>query len=186
MVENDNEEEKNEGFYNQQVWLDNLPSIADIAYEKIQYSLMYVNLIVTGIVYLFVLLGVSMLAYFIEDIQVFYLYIIVVITFVFILIFFVEIKAFRFRGFALRTYDIIYKEGWLWRSTMVIPFNRIQHLEIHQGPIDRMFDLSSLTIFTAGGSSSDLEINGLLPDQAAAIKTFIMSKNQNQHSDESE
>ena len=70
----------------------------------------------------------------------------------------------------------MYKQGYLWRSNTVIPFNRIQHAEVTQGPIERMFELSVLRVFTAGGSASDIAIPGIRPDEAHRIKEFILSK----------
>lgn len=81
--------------------------------------------------------------------------------------------SFPFRGYAIRTHDITYRKGWLFRSRTTIPFNRIQHSEISQGPLDRRYHLSSLKIFTAGGSTSDLTIPGLLPEEAQRLHEFI-------------
>jgi len=79
-------------------------------------------------------------------------------------------------GYALREKDIVFKEGYLWRSVTVVPFNRIQHAEVEQGPFDRLFDLSKIKIYTAGGSSSDLQIPGLRPTESESIKFFILNK----------
>ena len=83
---------------------------------------------------------------------------------------------FRHKQYALREKDIIYKRGWLWRSITVAPFNRVQHVRIDQGPIERQFNLSRLKIFTAGGSSSDLTIPGLNPNLAESLKEYIVEQ----------
>jgi membrane protein YdbS with pleckstrin-like domain len=57
-----------------------------------------------------------------------------------------------------------------------VPFNRIQHSEINQGPLDRAYNLASLNIYTAGGSSSDLTIPGLPYDQAVKLREFVAKK----------
>lgn len=80
------------------------------------------------------------------------------------------------KSYALRERDVIYKSGVLWKRKITIPFNRIQHSNIRQGPIDQLFDLASLNIFTAGGSSSDLTIPGLSPQTAQSLKDFILQK----------
>jgi len=54
-----------------------------------------------------------------------------------------------------------------------IPFNRIQHTEVNQGPLGRMFDLARVQIFTAGGSSSDISIPGLKVEEAHQLKDHI-------------
>jgi membrane protein YdbS with pleckstrin-like domain len=80
------------------------------------------------------------------------------------------------KAYALRQRDILYKTGLLWRKTIVLPFNRIQHSEVNHGPIDRMYGLASLKLFTAGGSTSDLSIPGLNDEEAHRLKEFITRK----------
>ncbi|MBK8701608.1 MAG: PH domain-containing protein [Saprospiraceae bacterium] len=171
---------------NEQILLSDLPKLDHIVYEPIQKPLLYVNLLVTSMVFLMAMLGLVILNFMVEELRRFMWLMLAGNIFLFGLIAWFEIKSFNYRGFAIRNHDILYKYGWLWRSLIVVPFNRIQHLEINQGPIDRMFDLASLQLFTAGGSSSDLEITGLSPTQAADIKAFIMQKNSSIETDESE
>jgi len=63
-----------------------------------------------------------------------------------------------------------------FRSTTVIPFNRIQHAEVKQGPIERRFNLQRLEVYSAGGEGSDLYIPGLLGNRADQLKDFIIKK----------
>ena len=70
---------------------------------------------------------------------------------------------FRKKLYALRKHDILYQTGLIWHKTIAIPFNRIQHCSVHQGPVARYFGLAQLHVFTAGGSGSDLTISG--PDR---------------------
>ena len=80
------------------------------------------------------------------------------------------------KGYAVREKDISYKQGLFWKSKTLIPFNRIQHSEVKQGPFERMFSLASLRVFTAGGSASDLSIKGLKLEEANHLKQFIIKK----------
>lgn len=95
---------------------------------------------------------------------------------IFSLFFLEEIKGFSIRGYVIRERDVTYRAGFLFRSVTTIPFNRIQHSEITQGPIARRFKLSHLKIYTAGGSGSDLKIPGLDPEEAARLRDFINEK----------
>ena len=83
---------------------------------------------------------------------------------------------FKHKAYALREHDILYKSGLIFRKTIALPFNRVQHSEINQGPIERNFNLSSLEVYTAGGNNSDLVIPGLLNEDAQNIKSFIIEK----------
>lgn len=85
-------------------------------------------------------------------------------------------KGYRRRSYALRDKDLTYKKGWIFYSTTTIPFNRIQHTEVSQGPLERRFELCSLKIYTAGGSTSDLSIPGLEEDEAQQLRDFIAKK----------
>lgn len=92
--------------------------------------------------------------------------------------------SFRYMGYALREKDITYKSGWLWKSMVTVPFNRVQHCDVRQGLIERQFDLAKLTIYTAGGQSTDLMIPGLSPSTAEHLKAYILQSTE--HSIENE
>ena len=94
-------------------------------------------------------------------------------------------KAYAARKYALRERDITFQKGWIWWSETVVPFNRIQHCEIEQGPIEKMYGLSTLEVYTAGKNSSDLSIGGLERPVAEKLKDFILGRIQ-QESDEEE
>src|SRR5690606_7570665 len=83
---------------------------------------------------------------------------------------------YRRRSYALREKDLTYKKGWLFSATTTVPFNRIQHTEVSQGPLERRFELCTLNIYTAGGSTSDLSIPGLNEDEAQQLRDFISKK----------
>lgn len=85
---------------------------------------------------------------------------------------------YHYMGYAIREKDITYKSGWLWKSMITVPFNRVQHCDLRQGILDRRFGLSKLTIYTAGGQSTDLMIPGLLPETAEKLKTFILGSTE--------
>jgi membrane protein YdbS with pleckstrin-like domain len=84
--------------------------------------------------------------------------------------------SFNKKGFAFRAHDAIYKEGLISETTTIIPFNRVQHVALHQGFISRKLGLASVELFTAGGSSSDLKIPGLLLSDAQIIKNLVSQK----------
>jgi membrane protein YdbS with pleckstrin-like domain len=84
-----------------------------------------------------------------------------------------EIKGFPIRGYAIRQHDITYQKGWLFFSKTTVPFNRIQHGEIVQGPIAQLYDLSELRLYTAGGSVSDLPIGGLPYEEAQRLREAV-------------
>ncbi len=100
----------------------------------------------------------------------------IAIVVLFLATLFVSYKEYFVRGYVLREQDITYRRGWLFHHQITVPFNRIQHTEVNHGPIDRLFQLKELEIYTAGGSTSDLNISGLDPEDAERLKEFIAAK----------
>ena len=45
-------------------------------------------------------------------------------------------------------------EGYVFVSHNIVPIERIQNIELQQGPIDRMFGVSKMTITTGGGEET--------------------------------
>jgi membrane protein YdbS with pleckstrin-like domain len=127
---------------------------------------------------LIILLGCAVLFFFTPSVRVFPLNIGIIVLVIALtgMITWMGFNAWKNKGFALRQHDILFKTGIFFKSTLIVAFNRVQHAEIQQGPIDRWFGLSSVTLYTAGGSASDLTIPGLSPEDAAAIKNHIMKK----------
>ncbi|MDG1195895.1 MULTISPECIES: PH domain-containing protein [unclassified Polaribacter] len=80
------------------------------------------------------------------------------------------------KKYALRERDISYKSGLLIKKITTVPFSRIQHVEIDEKPISRLFGLASLSVYTAGDSSDDLVVKGLKKEVAIQLKEFIITK----------
>lgn len=68
---------------------------------------------------------------------------------------------YRYFRYDVREYDICIQEGVLFRRITTIPLHRIQHVDTHQGPIERMLGVSSLLLYTASGVYADGIIYGL-------------------------
>ncbi len=82
------------------------------------------------------------------------------------------------KGFAFRQHDVLFRYGVVATKTIIIPYNRIQHVSLHEGLLSRYFGLAKIEIFTAGGSSSDIEIPGIIKEEAESIKQLLMGKIQ--------
>ena len=71
---------------------------------------------------------------------------------------------------------MIFKSGVISETTTIVTNNRVQHVALHQGMLSRYFGLASIELFTAGGSASDLKINGLLLEDAKKVKESVSLK----------
>lgn len=88
----------------------------------------------------------------------------------------VTILGFPKKGYLVREKDVSYQRGLITYKVTSVPLNRIQHVEVSQGVLEKMFGLSSVKIFTAGGTSSDLSIPGLTVDEAKKVKAYLSGK----------
>ncbi len=93
-------------------------------------------------------------------------------------------KAYAARKYAIRERDITFRKGWIWWSETAVPFNRIQHCEIEQGPIEKIYGLATLEVYTAGKNSSDVSISGLEREVAERLKDFILGRIQKESDEE--
>lgn len=90
--------------------------------------------------------------------------------------FFLMEKSFENKAYAIRDKDVIYRSGWVIRSTHTCPFNRIQHSTVTMGPLERKFGLARLVLYTAGSNDADLSIPGLTQATAQQLKEWITKK----------
>jgi len=95
---------------------------------------------------------------------------------VLIVLFVWPVIAFPKRGYVVRDKDILFRKGVVWRAVTAVPFNRIQHVETSNTPLDRRYGLATLQLFTAGGSSGDLKIDGLATSVAEQLRIYILRK----------
>lgn len=164
-------------FQNEVIPPEGLPQVKKIIYQKVERSYLNASIIGTIIFGLILLLGWIGFYFAAEDAPVFIKTLIPILFVVFFCLALISsIQGFKYMGYAIRQQDIVFKKGWLWKSNTMIPFNRVQHCEVNQNPIERLFGLASLKVFTAGGASSDLSIAGLTPAKAEQLKLFITTQ----------
>ncbi|MEM9532784.1 MAG: PH domain-containing protein [Pseudomonadota bacterium] len=84
----------------------------------------------------------------------------------------------RVKKMALREHDIIFRSGLWFRRLVLLPLNRVQHIELSSGPLQRRFDLASLKFYTAGGAAVDLKIDGLSTEHARRLRDHIMERTE--------
>ena len=165
----------NNKFRNEKILKENLPKFEEIETSKLNKKYYSVTVISSLIVFsiLSTILG---LAFNFLDFDWFQNYtniIIVLYSLIWVLLFFYDWISFNNKSYAFRDHDVIYKYGVLWQTTVLIPFNRIQHIALHQDFISRRLGLASLQFYTAGGSTSDINIHGLTSDDAKGFKDFV-------------
>lgn len=163
-------------FTNDVLRLEDLPRYEEVKTTPVQPRYWKVILLLFG--FNFILFGavVASCSFLVTEIKPFAWLIVAAYVLLMGLLLFFQKKAFRRKSYALRERDVIYRSGILARHTIIIPFNRIQHVGINEGFAARMFNLAQLEIFTAGGSSSDVKIRGLSKTDAEKMREIIMQK----------
>lgn len=63
--------------------------------------------------------------------------------------------------------------GWMFQSDTVVPLVRVQHIDVTQGPIEKLFGVATLVVHTAGTHNSIVTLPGLAPQRAAEIRDVI-------------
>ncbi|ELZ16713.1 membrane-flanked domain-containing protein [Haloterrigena salina JCM 13891] len=70
--------------------------------------------------------------------------------------------------------DALYLErGVVTFVETAVPFVRVQHVDTQFGPVERVFGLSSVVVYTAGSRNADVRIPGLTPERAERIQDTL-------------
>lgn len=64
-------------------------------------------------------------------------------------------------------------KGWLFHTDTMVPFVRVQHIDVTRSPLDKMFGTATLVVHTAGTYNSIVTLPGLPPERAEEIRDII-------------
>lgn len=78
-------------------------------------------------------------------------------------------------GYAERDDDLVVGSGIWFRRLVVVPYGRLQFVDVMAGPIDRAFGLTSVQLHTAA-ATTDAAIPGLAPEVAAQLRDRLAAK----------
>jgi uncharacterized protein len=82
-------------------------------------------------------------------------------------------RKYRHWGYHMGSDRLRIVRGYMFYRDTVVPFGRIQHIDVAQGPIDRRYGLATLTVHTAGNHNSTVALPGLLHADAIAMRETI-------------
>lgn len=66
------------------------------------------------------------------------------------------------------------RRGLIWKSEVLVPRTRVQHLDLERGPIERRFGLATLVVHTAGTRLHALRQHGFLDADAVALRDALL------------
>jgi uncharacterized protein len=71
--------------------------------------------------------------------------------------------------YAERADDLLIGHGVLFRTLVVVPYGRMQFVDVQAGPLERWFGIATVQLHTAA-ASTDARIPGLAPREAARLR----------------
>ena len=80
-------------------------------------------------------------------------------------------------GYAEREDDLLVRRGIMWREIVVVPYGRLQYVDVQAGPVDRIFGIARVQLHTAS-ASTDAVIPGLPPAEAARVRDRLAARGQ--------
>ena len=96
-----------------------------------------------------------------------------VVVFAIVMILLLPHRKYRRWGYDMGDEQLRVLRGFLWRTDTIVPFNRIQHIDVAQGPLQRAYGLSTLIVHTAGTHNSIVTLPGLATADAEAMRETI-------------
>lgn len=82
-------------------------------------------------------------------------------------------------GYTERPDDLLIRKGILFREITVIPYGRMQFVDVKSGPMERLFNLASIQLHTAS-TTTQAKIPGLLPEEAARLRDRLATRGEAQ------
>ena len=86
------------------------------------------------------------------------------------------LRRYAARGYVMGDDRLRVVRGVLFRSDTVVPFGRVQHIDVDQGPLERAFGLATLTLHTAGNHNASVSLPGLADADARAMRETIRAR----------
>ena len=87
----------------------------------------------------------------------------------------VPLRRYHARGYALAGERLRVVRGVIFRKDTVVPFGRVQHIDVNQGPLERYYGIATLTLHTAGTHNASVDLPGLDEKLAREMREEIRS-----------
>jgi len=82
-------------------------------------------------------------------------------------------------GYAERDEDLYVRSGVMLRRMVVVPYGRMQYVDVHAGPLDQLFGIANVHLHTASPGTSAV-IPGLPTEEAARLRDRLTSLGESQ------
>lgn len=93
-----------------------------------------------------------------------------------LLVFVLPVRRYRAWGYQVTEDELHVQNGILLRTLTVVPFGRVQHIDVSQGPLERRYGVGALTLHTAGTRAKAVVLPGLEMIDAERMRDAIRTK----------
>ena len=80
-------------------------------------------------------------------------------------------------GYAERADDLLVTSGILYRRLVIVPYGRMQLVDLQAGPIHRALGIMTVQLHTAA-ATTDARIPGLPPEVAADLRDRLAARGE--------
>jgi membrane protein YdbS with pleckstrin-like domain len=84
-------------------------------------------------------------------------------------------RAYEAWGYRIDGRALEMRRGRLFRVTRLLPLSRLQHVDLHRGPLERANGLASLVFHTAGTSEASMKVPGLEAEAAVRLRDYLVA-----------
>jgi hypothetical protein len=88
-------------------------------------------------------------------------------------------RRFRAWGYAERGDDLLVRRGVMFARLSVVPYGRMQFVDVTAGPLERAFGLATVRLHTAA-AATDARIPGLERDEASRLRDLLAERGEAQ------
>ena len=83
-------------------------------------------------------------------------------------------RLYRSWGYRIDERVLETRSGLLFQVRRLLPLTRLQHVDLHRGPIERAYGLATLVLHTAGTQEARITIPGLDQETAARLRDHLV------------
>lgn len=91
------------------------------------------------------------------------------------------LRRYRYTHWRLDAQGFSLRRGRLWETDVRVPVNRVQHLDLRRGPLERRHGLATLVIHTAGTREAAVHVGGLAWADAEHLREVLAAQGVHDH-----
>jgi membrane protein YdbS with pleckstrin-like domain len=150
---------------------------SDDTWTPVSPRLVTARRITLGLVYLLVIAGIVVLVVFGKAPTWVPVAVVIAAVVVFVWLWWLIGRRVRSFGYSERGDDLLVTSGILFRRMVIVPYGRMQLVDVKAGPIDRWLGVTTVQLHTAA-ATTDASIPGLVPDVAADLRDRLARRGE--------